>query len=78
MTSEWLATQRLVFAIVVVFLCYGALTDWMRETDHLHEVHAVALCPAYDSIRVVRHDWIPERSRVIRTDPAPKCLEVVP
>ena len=75
MTSEWLATQRLVFAIVVVFLCYGALTDWMRETDRRHATQVIALCVNFDSVRVVRHDWIPERSRVIRTDPAPPCEE---
>lgn len=76
MTSEFAATQRLVVLITIAFLCYGAVTDWMRETDYRHATQVVALCPNFDSVRVVQHHWIPERSRVIRTDPAPKCEEL--
>lgn len=70
--SEWLLTQRLVIAVTIVFLCYGAVLDWLRAVDERHE-RPLALCVNYDSVRVVRHHWIPERSRVLRTDPAPPC-----
>lgn len=73
--SEWLITQRLVVAVTVVFLCYGAVTDWMREVDHAHEVHAVALCPAYDSMRVTPTAWEREHGRKVRWEQAPPCEE---
>lgn len=76
-------SRRVVAAVLDVLLfvvvatgCLAAVA-WRLEMDARHE-RPLALCPNFDSTRVVAHRWdYPESSRVVRTIPAPSC-EVVP